>query len=553
VPTDPRIPLGAVAQMSGMQVESPMQLMSQMYQLQQHQEQQEMARQRLLLQQEQLALEQQEAGEKAETKRRVTAAGAAMSPYLRKGGTGSIKDFDVDQYIGSLAPELQNPARAIAQEWDTAEADLASKAASARKTLEEAGNLRLAQLGKYARQIRSAKYDPTFSQGVLSLIAKHNPEFDPDAIWAEHGQNPQLWQRYVDSLIEATGEDVTLSGGAGAPDVRVGPTGAERARGLEGAPPKPDLVEEYNPQSGQTVKRYVTPTVGATFLQPPPQAAGGEAVNRQLQKVVDPVTGQIVYAGFNPRTNKFEKVETSYQPEQNVSEEIPVDWRTAFGLATANLSRDKRENEERLFNQAFINTPADKRGEAFKTIVRNAAIISERPVEQTNIMSRAQMATALTDVEKGLQELQDAGIPTDWFNGTVYDLQRRLGSGTPEQVRLGVRLNTMLSTYTKAMSGVQFSEEEAKRYKTLFPNYKNSFVVNIAAIQGLRDDMMANDRTYWEGKLGKDGARLIGIPEGSFTLRGSGQTSTTQPQEGQRTKSKSGRAMIFRGGQWVYE
>jgi hypothetical protein len=166
------------------------------------------------------------------------------------------------------------------------------------------------------------------------------------------------------------------------------------------------------------------------------------------------------------------------------------------------------------------------------------------------------MATALADVEKGLNELKAAGVSTDFFTGSAEDVMNKLGtSNDPRLKRLGIRLNTMLSNYTRAMSGVQFSEEEAKRYKQMFPNYKNTFVVNIAQIQGLRDDMQANDRTYWEQKLGPEGARLVGVPAGSFTLSGTGETTpaSTQPAEGQRRTSRSGRPMVYRNGQWVYE
>ena len=150
-----------------------------------------------------------------------------------------------------------------------------------------------------------------------------------------------------------------------------------------------------------------------------------------------------------------------------------------------------------------------------KEVIKQAATESE-PVDIRNqVRGRESTLAALADTRQMLQEMQAAGVPTNWLAGSAENLARKLGKSTNTQYAvLGNRLMSTLIQYRRAATGVQFSQREQAQYAQMFPNYKNDLPVNMALIDGLERDIQQNDKTFWESKLGKEGAALIGIGTG---------------------------------------
>ncbi len=191
------------------------------------------------------------------------------------------------------------------------------------------------------------------------------------------------------------------------------------------------------------------------------------------------------------------------------------------GLDTTNLSPDYAD----ALDSALMTFTTAKRGPVVAQANRAAAtgdakrvaeIIQEATMAGENVDARNQVngrratMAAMQDARGMLAEMKAAGVPTNWLSGTAEDLARKLGTSTdPKYVTFKTRLNDALVQYRRAATGVQFSEAEARDYAKMFPNYSQTLPVNEATINGLMRAMQSNDRSYWEGKLGKKGAQLV--------------------------------------------
>lgn len=148
--------------------------------------------------------------------------------------------------------------------------------------------------------------------------------------------------------------------------------------------------------------------------------------------------------------------------------------------------------------------------EELRSVIRQAAIEGENVDAKNQIRGRMATAAALEDARGLLAEMKKAGVPTNILTGTAEDVARKLGTSTdPSYVAFANQLSDALINYRRAATGVAFSEKESAEYARMFPNYRQTMPVNEAAINGMLRAMRTNDRTYWENKLGKEGAALV--------------------------------------------
>ena len=208
---------------------------------------------------------------------------------------------------------------------------------------------------------------------------------------------------------------------------------------------------------------------------------------------------------------------------QNTIAQLPGDYGNALKRAVSGITSPTRRN----FIIKTANSMADDPDE-LASYIRDTTIAGSGAIEGRQVTARTDAIGALTAIDAMLDELAAAGVDTNILTGTVEDVARKFGTSTdPRLVEIGARMQRALSAYTLAVSGVQFSESEAKRYEQLFPNYRNTMPVNKATIRGVRGAMEMEDRNFWERKLGKNGAALVvGIGGGGG---GSGSTDTTTP------------------------
>jgi len=182
-------------------------------------------------------------------------------------------------------------------------------------------------------------------------------------------------------------------------------------------------------------------------------------------------------------------------------------YRTALERAILNVPAVRRPGIVNLANRLWESGDTEQ----LKQVIQQAAIETENVDTKNQVLGRQATMASLKDTRAILQELKAAGVPTGWMTGTVEDLARRLGKTTnPKYVELSNRLMGTLINYRRAATGVSFSARESGDYARMFPNYRNDLPVNLALIDGLEREMRTYDRTYWEHKLGRDGAALIG-------------------------------------------
>lgn len=192
-----------------------------------------------------------------------------------------------------------------------------------------------------------------------------------------------------------------------------------------------------------------------------------------------------------------------------------------LGQGAGSLTPGYRNALERVIG----NIPANRRGPKIahaerllgeqnetelKDFIRLNAIESEGMDTRNQITGRQATIASLKDTTAILRELKAKGVNTSMVKGTVEDVYRALGkTSDPELVALRNRLAGTLINYRKAATGAAFGEREGAAYEKMFPNYKNELPVNEALITGLMREMETYDRTYWDHKLGPEGAALI--------------------------------------------
>ena len=192
-----------------------------------------------------------------------------------------------------------------------------------------------------------------------------------------------------------------------------------------------------------------------------------------------------------------------------------------IGGGTSDLTPVYRNALERVLS----SIPANRRGpkithanrlfeeqneKELKDFIRLNAIESEPVDIRQQITGRMATLASLRDTRDVLREMKAAGVPTNIMSGSVEDVARKLGTSTdPRYVAMSNRLAGTLINYRRAATGVAFGEREGAAYEKMFPNYRNTLPVNEALLDGLEREMTTYDKTYWEHKLGNDGAALV--------------------------------------------
>jgi len=243
----------------------------------------------------------------------------------------------------------------------------------------------------------------------------------------------------------------------------------------------------------------------ATVATPSEMAAAkarGEAVAPyQAPRQVDPVAAELARLRLDEARSR--------QGMRASVEALPPEWKNAANRASLSMPAQRRAE----FDQTVAALAGDK--SELADYIRQAAIEGENVDVKNQIMGRQATMASLRDAASMLQEMKAKGVPTDYLTGNMEDVARRLGTSTnPEYVALGNRLMGTLINYRRAATGVQFSERESADYQRMFPNYRNTLPVNEALISGLLREMETYDRVYWEHKLGKNGARVVGVGGG---------------------------------------
>lgn len=260
----------------------------------------------------------------------------------------------------------------------------------------------------------------------------------------------------------------------------------------EATPPSPGSFDAF------VASRYPQGATPEQMLQ-----ARGEW-GRADDRPRDPLAAELAQLRLDEARQRAQEAAASAEALKGMGAE----WEGLVGRATSSMSGPKSAGWRKTLAQTALT--GDK--EELADQIRQAALESENVAQKDQIVGRRATIASLEDTRSILRELKAKGVPTNWLAGNVEDLARKLGTSTnTEYVALGNRLMGTLINYRRAATGVQFSEKEQAQYSKMFPNYTNTLPVNLALIDGLMREMKTYDRVYWEGKLGKKGARLVGV------------------------------------------
>jgi len=315
-------------------------------------------------------------------------------------------------------------------------------------------------------------------------------------------QQAKVWWEFYDGLIGA---------GIVPPD----PPGTERqydpakTQALAArADMTPEAPEGPGTRSVQTMKdgvpvTSIVPDVPGMSYPSQPQTPQSPA---QMKRWKTP-EGNFIEAAEWPGPG-YEPWDTRVSPPGYNPSVMPTGWMNVIDRAVGSMPANRRAPLMARMNRLA----SEGNWEELKGATIQMAVESENVDTKNQVLGRMMTLAAMTDVQSMLHELKDKGIPTNWFVGKMEDFERKLGmSSNTEYVRLGNRLHDLLVAYRRAATGVAFSARESADYARMFPNYSNELPVNLALIDGLVRSIEGHNKTYWEYKLGPEGARLVGV------------------------------------------
>ena len=174
-----------------------------------------------------------------------------------------------------------------------------------------------------------------------------------------------------------------------------------------------------------------------------------------------------------------------------------------YGLDTADTSSFTNR-----FNKIGIN---DKPGDAVaaarsdenrRTMIRAAAMKSMGEAKSKQITAREIAAVQLNELRAALAELPKG---TNIITGLTEEGLQKLGtSGNQKYVEVMARANTALNAYTNAISGAQFGEQEAIRYRQLFPSLRNTAANNLTLLDTMIGLSKADELAQWNSLTGQN-------------------------------------------------
>jgi len=123
--------------------------------------------------------------------------------------------------------------------------------------------------------------------------------------------------------------------------------------------------------------------------------------------------------------------------------------------------------------------------------------------------SKISVLPAIDDLAAKLQAYSDAGGDTGLLKGTTEKIYNKLGEvKDPKFKALATDLRISLQRYRKDMSGAAFSVQEAADYESVNPSGNNKLDLNLAILQGMKENFQRQINSTIEGKAG-EGARYI--------------------------------------------
>lgn len=388
---------------------------------------------------------------------------------------------EADTTPDNLAEKVRVRVPSLYQGFLKTQGEIAAKAAELKKSQAELALKGQEYAQPFLQIVERSGYNPQVFDFALKQIQSHFEDFPADDLRMRAQAGPDAIKQIIDGFKSPAQQQADLS----------------RQTYTDDAPQRAATLAKTQQEVQGTTP--ITPYQRASLNQQAAQAAA--TARRETEWVMR--GGQAVQI----RKGTAQPGDIPYKAGIELDAEIPSNLKTALDRAVMSVPERRRGTVIQTANRLWSE---GNQGE-LKEVIRQAALEGEDVTTKGQIRSRQATIAALEDTKTMLDELKAAGVPTGWFTGTVEDLVRRIGETTdPRRVALKNRLLDTLIQYRRAATGAAFGEKEGQTYAQMFPNYSQSMPVNQAAIEGLIRAMRGNDQTYWESKLGKEGAALVG-------------------------------------------
>jgi len=168
----------------------------------------------------------------------------------------------------------------------------------------------------------------------------------------------------------------------------------------------------------------------------------------------------------------------------------------------------------------FINSPIVKSERAFDyiddqlskgniTSVKNLLKKSSRDgagVETSNrILGKERTVEFLDEIQNSLNMLEESGVDTNIFTGTVEDINKKIGRVKNPRVRkIATEIKTAIMNYRRSMSGAAFSVPESKEYSDIFPSISRTSSFNRANLDALKNVMGGDLKSFYSLTMGRE-------------------------------------------------
>ena len=177
--------------------------------------------------------------------------------------------------------------------------------------------------------------------------------------------------------------------------------------------------------------------------------------------------------------------------------------RDAAQQITSDLTTSKTE----IILDKLDDLVASKDQEKVRAFLKKIAIEnSAGGVEQAKmIMSQERTVEFLGEIEDDLKTLEDNGVNTNIFTGTLEDAAKAVGTVSNAEMRkIATKILKARQQYRKSMTGVAFGKGENAEYDAMFPAINKTANFNTATIQGLKEAFEGDVDFFYGFAMGKD-------------------------------------------------
>lgn len=140
-----------------------------------------------------------------------------------------------------------------------------------------------------------------------------------------------------------------------------------------------------------------------------------------------------------------------------------------------------------------------------KELLKRAAIANSGVEDSRNVIGKERTINLLTEIEDDLDLLESKGINTNIFNGTIEQINGKIGDvKSPEMRAVATKISAAIQNYRRSMSGVAFSVPESKEYANMFPSISRTSAFNKANIKALKETFSGDLKNFYSRYMGKD-------------------------------------------------